>query len=195
MLSKLKQHTTFVSEVLASAAIIASAATYVYQTLYKPHTLDVQIQVASSTARVLSFLVTNDGGRDVVITSGLVKSSIGHGAISTKLLIKEEGELVKKGETLLLSPAPSNLSGTVHASTKGGRGISTSTNDCSAEIDFVDSKGDHQVKEVKFKCHAATFLDPRNLPESTNLRRSEAATAGRIAQDFADAPHFEKMEP
>jgi hypothetical protein len=157
-----KETITTISETLAALSIVASGTTFLYQSWWKDRQVDLTAVVASSTPAMLSVLATNAGGQDLVIISATVKSkALGNNSVK-KLKIKSEGELIKRGESLLLTPLPSNLSTMVQANGKAEDPVTAKT-DCTVHIEFIDPKGHAHKVDVPFQCYAACVIE---LPES-----------------------------
>lgn len=151
---------TLVSELLAACAIIASGYTYLYQIWWKDQRIELSATVASSTPKILSLLVTNTGGKDVAITAATVSTWVAREKDSYKLNIKAEGELVRKGESILLSPAPSNLSAVVQCAVKS-RSSEISTTECLAEVEYVGPDSEQRSIKIPFQCYAACMVENR----------------------------------
>lgn len=107
---------------------------------------------------MLSILATNTGGRDVVVISAQIRSEGLGDKFVKKLKIKPEGELVKKGESVLLAPSPDDFSAVVRKDNQAYKGNISSTA-CMADINFIGPDGGMKTITTKFDCYAANIID------------------------------------
>ena len=169
---------TFVSELLAALSIVASGATYMYQTLWIGRSADLKATVVSSTPKMVSLMVTNVGGRDAVVSSAEVKttsSSPGGGVLefTIRLKVKEEGELIRKGEAVLLvAPSQRPRSSVVKIDKYRGQGSQAKWPQakCLARVEYLDSSATTKAVEAPFDCYALTVF---RLPEDIFLLPEE----------------------
>lgn len=157
-----KELITVISETLAAVGIVAAGTSFTYDS-WKARQVSLSGAVIYSTPSHISLLVSNDGGRDLVIKRVSLRSG---SDIKSTVEIDPKGLLVEKGKSEILSSNRSKLNSTVqYQNPEDGeeplfRSIATP---CHALIEYVFAGNESQTASIDFLCHAATLLDSEDL--------------------------------
>lgn len=165
---KHKELISAMSEALAAIGILAAGVTFAYDS-YQARQISLTGAVIYSTPSHISLLVSNDGGRDLVIQRVTLRSGLD---IKSNVVIDPKGLLVEQGKSEILSSNRSQLNSTVQfrPPQEGEELIARQpTTPCQALIDYVVA-GDHvRTASIDFLCHAATLWDSDNVERIEQL--------------------------
>ncbi|MFY1040077.1 hypothetical protein ACOMYX_16270 [Pantoea agglomerans] len=163
-MSRLLKSVTFISELLAAAAIVASATTFVLDKLVWSKQVDITASLVNSGPKSLSILMSNNGQIDVAIRK-ITVDVLGHG-IKNLVKLDAGGEILPKNSSKLLSSTSSSLSDSVIADPdynvkKMGQ---SDMLDCVVNINYI-SAGDDVSRNIpiKTKCYPYCVVDPEDI--------------------------------
>lgn len=155
---------TFVSELLAALAILASAGTFIADKVYFSKQVEVRASLVTSDTKNLSLLMSNNGQVDVAIKQVSIESP-GYG-FTNPVKLATGGELLPRNTSKLLKSTPSFLNSSViaDAKDKNSKLSSIETTDCNVKIRYV-SANDEPSGEIllRLKCYAASIVEPEEL--------------------------------
>lgn len=163
-----KELISVTSEALAALGILAAGATFTYDS-YQARQSSLTGAIIYSTPSHISLLVSNDGGKDLVIQRVTLRSGLD---IKSTVVIDPKGLLVEKGKSKILSSNRSKLNSTVQfqAPQEGEEPIARQpTTPCQALIDYVVAGSQSRTASIDFICHAATLWDSDNLERIEQL--------------------------
>lgn len=167
---------TVLSESLAAIGIIAAGASFTYDS-YQARQISLTGAVIYSTPSHISLLVSNDGGKDLVIKRVSLFSGLD---IKSTVEIDPKGLLVAKGESKILWSNKSKLNSTVQyqAPENGEEPFARApTSPCQALIEYVVAGHAPRTAAIDFVCHAATLWDREDLERVEDmLIRNNAGT-------------------
>jgi len=157
-----KDRVTALSELLAALAIVASAATFMLQSLYWSKQVELTAGLVNSTPSMVSILITNSGGVDVAIKRILLRSI---GVKDVDILRKEMGgKLLEKGKSNLETFDKKLLRGIAvqdnYLNKPDQPPALVTLTSCSMVIEMIDANGKLYTKTINFKCIAACFDIP-----------------------------------
>lgn len=165
------KYITLVSELLAAAAIVASAMTFVLDKLVWSKQVEVTASIVSSGMKNISLLLSNNGEVDVAIKD--VTISIPGYAIKNLVEIEKGGELLLKKSSKLLKSEPSKLNSSVVIDNSNPKEvIPTDYVNCDLNINYI-SAGDRITRNIVLhqQCYAYTLVDLDELKEKLNKER------------------------
>ena len=152
---------TFIAELTTAISFAGAATLYAYNTWWLPGQTDVSAYIVQSTAETFSVYVANEGGTDVVVRSLGIKSE-GLDGMVFKAKLPSGGQMVEHGKSALVASAPSHLNSAVKVDPdlvpKQPPGTHISTTKCSAQLQYVDSKGRTGKMALPFDCYAASII-------------------------------------
>ncbi|AVV37330.1 hypothetical protein [Pantoea vagans] len=163
-MSRLSKSVTFISELLAAAAIVASATTFVLDKLVWSKQVDITASLVNSGPKSLSILMSNNGQVDVAIR----KVTIDVLGNSIKNLVKLDagGEILTKNSSKLINSTSSSLSSSVIVGPDDNVKIMGASDmlDCVVNINYI-AAGDDVSRSIpiKAKCYPYCVVDPEDV--------------------------------
>ncbi|WP_418162842.1 hypothetical protein [Pantoea vagans] len=163
-MSRLSASVTFISELLAAAAIVASATTFMLDKLVWSKQVDITASLVNSGPKTLSILMSNNGQIDVAIRKVTV-DVLGNG-IKNLVNLDAGGEMLPKNSSKLLSSTSSSLSSSVIVDPDDlfEKKIASDMVNCVVNIKYI-SAGDVFSKDIriKAKCYPYCVVDPEEV--------------------------------
>lgn len=171
-MSRLSKSVTFISELLAAAAIVVSATTFVLDKLVWSKQVDITASLVNSGPKNLSILMSNNGQIDVAIRK-ITVDVLGYG-IKNLVKLDAGGEMLPKNSSKLLSSTSSSLSNSVIVEPDDNvRGmVLAEMLDCIVNVNYI-SAGEDISKNIpiKTKCYPYCMADPEGDESSINGSR------------------------
>ncbi|CAG76842.1 hypothetical protein ECA3945 [Pectobacterium atrosepticum SCRI1043] len=154
---------TFVSELLAAAAIVVSAGAYCWDYFYASNKVSVSLSTVSSTSSDMSLLISNTGQIDIAIKRIFITVP-DYKDINNEVVIEKGGIFLPKQSSILLKSQKSNLSSSVRYEKKSSEpsvyNIQTATTDCLVNVEIVaSSEKSTTTPSTKMECIAASVVD------------------------------------
>ena len=166
---RLSKSVTFISELLAAAAIVASATTFVLDKLVWSKQVDITASLVNSGPKSLSILMSNNGQIDVAIRK-ITVDVLGHG-IKNLVKLDDGGEILPKYSSKLLSSTSSFLSDSVIVDPDYNLKKTDQSEmlDCVVNVSYI-SAGDDASRNIpiKTKCYPYCVVDPEDAGNLIN---------------------------
>jgi hypothetical protein len=153
---------TVISEALAAAAILAAGLSFTYDS-WQGRKVSISGAVITSTPSHIALLVTNGGGVDVVIKRVNLLSGTD---IKNHVEIEQDGLLLEKGKSKILSSNRSQLNTTVQYKKPDDSGsfkVPGAQTPCHANIEYVVAGEEDGASTIDFVCYAATMFGEEEL--------------------------------
>ncbi|MEN4658726.1 hypothetical protein ABEI33_15010 [Pantoea agglomerans] len=168
-MGRLSKSVTFISELLAAAAIVASATTFVLDKLVWSKQVDITASLVNSGPKNLSILMSNNGQIDVAIRK-ITVDVLGYG-IKNLVKLDAGGEILPKNSSKLLSSTSSSLSSSViiDPDDNGRKMVPSDLLDCIVNINYISAGNDISKNiPIKTKCYPYCVVDPEYAEKLIN---------------------------